>query len=330
MNKGAINQDAWDILNADEKAAISLSLGHGKSTWESGEIMKRAHFKYLEISKRAMKFLEIFTNHFELYNGLFPEEVQISFAFKEYLTLTIIERKHISKAVKQMENSAYSIASQRTKLVIKEIENLQKNNNPDAAALYSIIMDFDRWNNFRILPMAVQEPSAFKRRNKARNVKHLKKMIALPEYSVMLIIKRYTYSGKYPKIYLPLISSYLDDNYRIVAMRNKSSTINDLTKAGLFIFPSRAKADEFGGLVAGYFVDNIKNCKTGQKFWPEFRLLIAEAINYKELENIHKSRTYLDWALFDKDKELAKKKKKEKVYGEARVTDDKSFYRESK
>jgi len=116
MTKEKINTDAWDILNSDEKTAVSLSLGHSKSTWEAGEIMSKAHFKYLEIQKRARKFLEIFTNHLEKYEGLFPEGIYLSFAFKEYLSLTIIERKNISQSVRQMEDPAYSIASRRTHL----------------------------------------------------------------------------------------------------------------------------------------------------------------------------------------------------------------------
>jgi hypothetical protein len=321
-----INQDAWDILNDDEKTAVSLSLGHSKSTWEAGEIMSKAHFKYLEIQKRARKFLEIFTNHLEKYGHLFPEDIFLSFAFKEYLHLTVIERKNISQSVKQMEDSSYGVASRRNKLIIEQVKRLREINSEPAKDLYNLIMDFDRWNNFRILPLEIQEPSAFKRRNKARNVKHLRNITTLPHFSVIKVIEKYSYSGKYHKVYLPLISTYLEEDYKIVPVRKKAGIMKELTDAGLFLFTGRAMAEDFAKLVAGYFLNSVKNCKTGQKFWPEFRVFMAQAYNYKELENIHKSRTYLDHALFDRDKQRVKKRKEKPKPGEDRADDDELFY----
>lgn len=324
MERSNINTDAWDILNEDERTAISLSLGHGKSTWESGEIMNKAHFKYLEIQKRARKFLEIFTNHFEKYNSLFPEQLNLTFAFKEYLTLTIIERKNISQSVKQMEEPSYIVANRRNKLIISEIEKIRETNHDYAKDFHNLIMDFDRWNNFRILPLDIQEPSAFKRRNKARNRKHLKNISTLPQFSVMKIIEKFSYSGKYGKLYIPLISQYLEGDYKIVEAKNTPHISKEITEIGLFIFEDRAIAVEFAELVSKYFLGDVRNCKTGQKFWSAFRILLLQVYNYKELEHIHKSRTYLDHALFDRDKMKARKQSKKQ--GEDRVSDDTMFY----
>ena len=321
-----INDDAWDILNPDEKTAVSLSLGHGKSTWESGEIMNKAHFKYLEIQKRARKFLEIFTNHLEKYGGLFPEDVNLSFPFKEYLTLTILERKNISQSVKQMEDPSYSIASRRSKFLVIEIKKLRDNGSQTSTDLYSLIMDFDRWNNFRILPLEMQEPSAFKRRNKARNVKHLKNITTLPQFSVMTIIERYSYSGKYQKVYLPLISSFLDDDHKIICVKKKAAITNEISDIGLCLFTNRATAEGFAILVSDYFLNGVKNCKTGQRFWPEFRVLLAKTYNYKQLENIHKSRTYLDHAIFDRDSRKVKARRAKNTKGEDRVDNPDLFF----
>jgi len=321
--RNKINQQAWDILNNDEKTALSLSLGHGKSTWESGEIMSKAHFKYLEIQKRAKKFLEIFTNHLEKYGGLFPVNLNLSFAFKEYLILTIIERKNISSSIHQMEDNSYRIANKRSNLIINEIRRLQATNTQEAMDLYSVIMDFDRWNNFRILPLEIQEPSAFKRRNKARNVKHLKNITTLPQFSVMKLIEKYSYKGKYKKLYLPIISEYLEKYYKVISIRDTNTTIKEISDIGLFLFDGQAIAMEFAKLISGYFVRFNKNCKTGQKFWPEFRILMAKAVNYKELENIHKSRSYLENAFFDREKLRMRKKL---TGSEKRVEDEKLFY----
>lgn len=324
--KDKINKEAWDILNDDEKTAISLSLGHSKSTWEAGEIMSKAHFKYLEIQKRARKFLEMFTIHFEKYNGLFPEDLYFSFAFKEYLILTILERKNISQSIKQMEDPSYNIASKRNKAITYEIKKIREINTESAHDFYNLIMDFDRWNNFRILPIELQEPSAFKRRNKARNVKHLKNITSLPQFSILKIIERYSYSGKYRKVYFTIISDYFGDDYKVIPMRDRVVLIREISGIGLFVFSSRAKADKFGKLIAGYFLNSVKNCKTGQRFWPEFRVIVKDSLNYKGLENIHKSRTYLDNAMFDTDSRVVKNRENKSLPGEERLKDEKLFY----
>lgn len=303
-----ISEKAWEILKEDEKTSLSLSLGHGKSTWESGEIMGRAHFKYLEIQKRAAKFLEIFTNHFEKYGEFIPIDLELPFSFIEFLQLTMLERKNISTAVKEMDSKKYLINSTRTTHLTKEINKLKNSPRESANELYNIIMDFDRWNNFRILPVELQEPSAFKRRNKARNKKHLINITSLPEYSLLTLVEKFNYTGKYNKLYLPLISKYFPIGHRIVPIKDMSKNINKVTSIGLFLFNDRAKAQEFAELVYDYFYIIARTCKTGQKFWPKFRELMAEALNYKELENIHKSRTYLDNAIFEK--KLVKKENK--------------------
>lgn len=322
----SINNEAWDLLRDDERTAISLSLGHGKSTWESGEIMNRAHFKYLEIQKRARKFLEIFTNHFEKYDGLFPENLHLPFAFKEYLILTILERKNISESVRLMEDPSYMVASKRKAFIIAEIERLRETNTKEALDMYGLIMDFDRWNNFRILPVEVQEPSAFKRRNKARNKKHLKRITSIHQFSVLKLIENFSYSGNKDKLYLPIVSGWLEEDYKIIGVRETTENIQTINDYGLFLFREESDAIKFGKLVSSYFINSVRNCKMGQKFWPEFREIMAKAYNYRELQNIHKSRTYLDSALYNRDyrKKKTISKKQEKM--DKKPSDDNLFY----
>lgn len=307
-----LNKKAWKILRDDEKTSLSLSLGHGKSSWESGEIMGRAHFKYLEIQKRAAKFLEIFTNHFQKYGELIPSDLDLPFSFTEYLNLTMISRHNISTAVKQMESKKYLVTSVRTRLITKEIESLKASPKQSAEDLYNLIMDFDRWNNFRILPINLQEPSAYKRRNKARNIKHLKNITSLPIFSILRLTEKFYYSGKkYPKAYLPLFSNSVENGYKIIPIKDSKKNLGKVTAIGLFIFKEQRIADEFCVLVREYFITGNKTCSRGQAFWPEFRRYMGLAMNHKELENIHKSRTYLDNAIFTPDdKEFVKNSEK--------------------
>jgi len=142
----------------------------------------------------------------------------------------------------------------------------------------------------------------------------------------MKIIEKFSYSGKYRKVYLPLISGFLDDDYKIIPVKKRVAYTNDITDIGLFLFTDRAIAVDFAELVSDYFLNSVKNCKTGQRFWPEFRLLLAKAYNYKGLENIHKSRTYLDKAMFDLDSRKVKNRKTKAKKGEQRASDSDLFY----
>jgi len=320
-----INKGAWDILNPDEKTAITLSLGYGKSTWEGGEILKRAHFKYLEIQKRAQKFLEIFTNHFEKYGGLIPEDLALPKPFKEYIHLTIIMRKNISQTISSIEDTRYSVAIIRHRLVTESMLKLKQDNSEQAIDLYSLIMDFDRWNNFRILPVDIQEPSAFKRRNKARYKKHITSLLDIPHFSLLKIVERFTYNGKYNKYYLPLVSTYLDEGFKIIPMKVESNNLEFANQVGLFVFDDEDQANKYARLVSRYFLSTEKDCKLGQRFWPEFRIYIEKAVNFRELENIHKSRVYLDKAIVDFEKKRISPKKYRKKLLED-VSDDTIFY----
>ena len=189
---------------------------------------------------------------------------------------------------------------------------LKESNKEEAFDLYSLIMDFDRWNNFRILPSDIQEPSAYKRRNKSRNNKHIKTIINLPQYSIHKLIEIYSYNGSYGKVYLPIVSRYIRGNKKVLRVKNNNSTIKKISDIGLFLFEKQSDAEMFCELVYEYYVETIKTCKIGQKFWPKFREIMEKAINYRELENIHYSRTYLD-SLILTDEERGIKTKVKKV-----------------
>ena len=306
--KENINQKAWNILREDEKVALTLSLGHGQSSWQAGEIMGRAHFKYLEIQKRAAKFLELFTNHYEKYGKLIPVELNVHFSFEEYLLFIIEERLNISTTVGKMENSNYLVASSRNKWITAEMEKLAKNNSEAAKDLFGLILDFDRWNNFRILPPDIQEPSAFKRRNKSRDKKHIKNLLSLPEFSVLRLIEKFSSQGKKNMLYLPMVSNYLHEGYKIVPIKNSNKTLETLNDIGLFVFEHEYEAIKYAHLIYDFFLkSNFQTCISGQKFWPKYRELVSKAYNIKQVENISRSRVYLENAIFER---LPKKKVK--------------------
>ncbi len=82
MSNRVMNREAWGILLKEEQQSITLSLGYSKSSWEAGEILKKAHYKYLEIAARGEKFLRMFTEFFEEHTYFIPNGVDISESFK--------------------------------------------------------------------------------------------------------------------------------------------------------------------------------------------------------------------------------------------------------
>ena len=314
-------QKAWAILIEEEKVALNLSLVEGKSTWESGEIMNKAHYKYLEIRQRAEKFMKIFTDYFNEYDTIIPKYINApSFTtqFKKFIRLSIEERLPIKETVKKLGDENWLISKIRDEEIRKGIKKLRDSKITQDQNLFHLIMDFDRWNNFRILPLDVREPSAFKRRNKQRLKKLVNLSISLNPIAILKLKQIYQVKAKdrvNSFFYLPLICK-LDPSKNCIIQVSKSEKgikmINDLL---LYGFESERDAKDFIEIITGYTNKEYKHCTEGQKFWPEFRLLTKKAINHDNLQNITPSRKYvLDNAGKDYDFQLYLSKREKYNY----------------
>jgi hypothetical protein len=304
---------AWQILTEEEKTALTLQLAYDKSTWQAGEVMGKAHYKYLEIKQRGEKFLKIFTEHFEIFENLVPAGVNIDPRFKKYLELVILKRKLTHEAIEKINDKDFSSSSFRDNLIIQEFNKLQNKEKYSHTALLNIILDFDRWNNFRILPKELQEPSGFKRRNKNRLKKQIKVIVNLSEFVIEKVIERFQTKeeGKHI-LYLPIILEK-GNYYKIIKVNsNKENHIEQISKLGLFIFQNLESATEFAELVVSFDINSKKHCKQGLTFWPQYRLLIQGAINHNKIENIIPTRKYLDNLLNSWDLNMVRSIKKAK------------------
>jgi uncharacterized FlgJ-related protein len=302
-----MDNKAWDILTEDEQLSLTLSIQHNKSTWQAGEIMGKAHYKYLEINSRAKAFFKIFTEYFEKTNDLIiPEGVALHPDIAEFIRLTITNRMGYREAVKEIavnSNTPLAINAARERLLKEYLSQLANDDNPLARDLYDLILDFDRWNNFRILPISLQEPSAFKRRNKTRLLKHLKNMKDLNEFHIDRFITKFKAKGTHrKKLFLPLISDTFIQGYDVVKIQNNKNIIEYLSNEfRLYAFEDKDDADDYGYLVESYLNNNKKDCKHGQIFWPKFRILITKAFNYGMVNNIIPRRKNLEKAFKDLD-----------------------------
>lgn len=288
------NDKAWNILTDEERLVLNLSAVHGKSSWEIGEIVQKAHFKLLEIQKRCVKFFEMFTTHYETYGVLFPDESVVGKDFREYFQGVIEQRLTPKEAISRMYNSTvWSIKESRVRLITEGMDKLLDSRNECDRDIFNLIKEFDAWNNFRVLPDNLQEPSAYKRRNKAREAKHLRNISRIPMESIEFIRELYEYNGKYQKMYLPLIHLEFEKGYKIITVRYSQKNIKALTHLYLYVFDNETLANSFADLVVEYFTSEDKSAKSGQKFWPKFRDTRQYAINFQEIENVNVFRKHV-------------------------------------
>lgn len=301
-NKG--NSMTWEILSEDEKTSLMLSINFGKSTWQAGEIMKKAHYKYLEIQARANQYFRMYNDYFSATNNLrIPENCILNPYFRDFIIATVFERKTDKEAIQSLGNNPFIIPSAKERIFTEQLEMLANHSDERNRMLYDLIMEYDRWNNSRILPLSLQEPSAFKRRNKARLVKHLKNLASLDPYHIDRFITKFkdVRTGKKP-LYIAVLSSDLDDGYQVIKIANKKNIKDYISKhLRLYIFSEHVDADKFGFLVSKYLRDKEKNCKVGQKFWPMYRKSIELADNYLDVNNIIPRRKHLEKAMRDLD-----------------------------
>lgn len=306
---------AWHILSDDEKSSLTLAFNQKKSSWEAGEIMDKSHYKYLEINARAKFFFKRFTEYYEMTDQLLvPANIQIPLDFRDFIHHVIEDRLNYTKAARKLNKKSplrTNNSKEKTRVLTEYLDILKNQENPMGLELYDLILDFDRWNNFRILPDALQEPSAFKRRNKSRLMKHLKNLKNIDEFHLFKFTKKLSSkknSGK--KLYLPLISENFKEGFKVVKMDRKKDLVEYISKEfQLYMFKDERTAKDYAILVEEYLNLENKNVKKGQSFWPSFRKLIQKSYNYNQVHNIIPRRKNLENAFREIDFDLKSSKK---------------------
>lgn len=311
-----LDKKAWKILTEHEQLSLSLKHGYNKSSWEAGEIVGRAHYKFLEIEARAKQFLKMFSEHFKLYDEVIPDYVPMNAEVRQYFKLTIEKRLPIGEAVKKIGKSDFSKGSIRNQKIISNLERMLNSTSAIDKNIALLIFDFDRWNNFRILPRDIQEPSAFKRRNKNYDIRNIRNLLTITPFSWKLIIGRYDVKQGYPDktLYMPIFSSF---NLKKTMLRVKYTipVVEELSKIGLFLFTREERATQFRDLVCKYDMKTRgKSCVDGQQFWPLYREASKFSLNYNAIKKRIPSRKFLESALRDIDAQILNPKEKDPFY----------------
>lgn len=306
-----INPKVVSYLTSDEKTALSLQFGMEKSTWEAGEIMSKSHYKYLEIKYRGEYLIKFFTSYVRLYDCLIPPPsiFEMDEVVRYYFMACLERRLKVVDAIELMreeivanpqlplgiKNLARRInKAQLNERITKVITAWQTNDDPYERSMLNLVKEFDRWNNFRILPKELQEPSAFKRRIKKNYLKHLEVFTMLNPLTIRFIKRKYKPLLDDDIVFFPCL---VDHKPKVLTVKPEPFLVKQLSSVGLYLFRDVEKAHEYLGIVTDYVIAPEKSCKVGLEFWPKYRAIIQDAINYMPINNINPSRKYLRMAI---------------------------------
>lgn len=322
-------QKAWNCLTKVEQQSLFLHTSEGKSSWEAGTMMNISHYKYIEIRERSEKFFRMFADFFEKYPSIFRPDCPCERNFQDFIEGVIEHRLKKRDAVAYTGDSTQQLPKVNRKNLIRNMKYLKESENLWDLDTRRLIFEFDRWNNFRILPSILQQPSAFKRRLNKKDKIYIKYLLErIPTFVLEKLKERFYYKVKpsKKKLWVTLISPDLyTDGYYLLPIRPEKEVLEEMNRFYIYIFEDREDADTFGYLVTSFYERTAKVI-AGQKFWPEYRYLVKKAINYNAINNIEFNVNRLDNAYNIKPKRKSKKKLI-KDNSETRVSDPKLFYK---
>ena len=319
---------AWDCLKPQEQQSLFLQTSEGKSSWEAGGIMQLSHYKYIEVRERSEKFFRMFTDFFERRTAIFRPDCPCERNFQDFMEGIIEKRLPKREAREYTGESAQILPAVNSKNIIRNMGYLKESDDPWDIDTRKLIFEFDRWNNFRILPALLQQPSAFKRRINKKDKIYIKYLLnRIPQFVLERVKERYYYKVKpsIKKYWACLISRDLyTDGYYLLPLRTTDEVVNEMSRLYMYVFDDREDADTFGFLVSKYG-DRTSGVTYGQKFWPEYRYVTKRAINYNAVNNIEFNVRQLDMAYNPHKIRKTSKIKKSKKTGEQRI-DPQLFY----
>jgi hypothetical protein len=292
-----LNEAAWKMLTEPEKTALTLQHGMQKSSWQSGEIMDRSHYKYLEILYRAEQFLKIFTEHVELFDCLIPDYVNGPKIVIAYFKLCIEQRLKPMDALEKLredKDHGRVIKSIINEKIIQTLEDWESSNSAYDNTCFELVKEFDRWNNFRILPKQIQEPSAFKRRIKNTYKKQIRITSTINTLSLDRLIKAYKTKTQGDYAWWPLI---YNGEAMVIPIKINQQSYKIFNSLSFYLYKDKKDATAYIEALAEYTSKKKKACTDGLDFWPIYREVIKKAKNYADIQKITPSRRFLQMAL---------------------------------
>lgn len=293
-------EQAWNCLTKDEQQSLLLTLSQGMSTWQASEILKITHYKYLELKARSERLFKLFSDYFEKHPTLIPPHSGASQSFQDYLYGSMIKRLPKEEARIYAGDSAFLLREVSNKYILKNMTRIKElamdGSDEWQKDFYALIMEFDRWNNYRILPRILQAPTAYQRRSTKKDKIYLGYLHRIPEFKITALVDQYWSNGKPEyRYYVMFISDLWYDGYGVVPIKRSHAIVKELTNLKIYIFEDQLTAEEFGIMVKRYYEKTITPGE-GLKFWKKYRELVQSSINYREINNMDFSCETLDKA----------------------------------
>lgn len=287
----------WKYLLPDEKIALSLKFGFDKSIWQVGMVIQKPHYKSFEVINRSLRYLDLYTEFFSEFDDILSPNTAITNKdFITYIRCILVSRKTLNETYDIINNPNYLLSSNKVKMVSSQMELLKASKNAHDKHLHDFIIEFDRWNNFRILPIHLQEPSAFKRRDKRRLMKLLNTFLTIEPGVIDIIKKKFAINPNRSTgeiSYLILFDKRETINYHIIPVDISSNEYSYLSERGFIIYKKRPDAEKCARLVSEYYLDDAqKTSSEGIIFWNNFRNLLSLSLNYITISKINPMRNY--------------------------------------
>ena len=225
-------QKAWNCLTKIEQQSLFLHTSEGKSSWEAGTMMNISHYKYIEIRERSEKFFRMFADFFEKHPSIFRPDCPCERNFQDFIEGVIEHRLKKRDAVAYTGDSTQQLPKVNRKNLIRNMKYLKESENLWDLDTRRLIFEFDRWNNFRILPSILQQPSAFKRRLNKKDKIYIKYLLErIPTFVLEKLKERFYYKVKpsKKKLWVTLISPDLyTDGYYLLPIRPEKEVLEEI------------------------------------------------------------------------------------------------------
>ena len=189
-------EKAWDCLTEQEQNSLFLNLSNGLSARETGEILKVSHYKYLEIKARAEKLFKLFSDFFKIHPSLVNPSSPIDSRFADYLFGCMVKRLPKEEAKLHTGDSSFLLTKISNIKIEKWMSVLKQSEDEWDKDLYALIMEFDRWNSYRILPRKLQAPTPYKRRTNKKEKVYIKYLHRIPDFKIRAMVDKYWSNGK--------------------------------------------------------------------------------------------------------------------------------------
>jgi len=275
-------QKAWELLTDLEKQALSLTVVSERSKQEAAIILNLAPYKFTEIFLRARKFFVMFTEYYEEYETLLPPDLDLSKTETLFISMVILKRRKPADLIKASPEFSSLIRHKNRQILWQDFMKRLQQHSDQAKRLYSMLVEFDKWNAYRILPKLFQEPSPFSRRRVKEFKKIKESVVNITDIGWELFLDMYG-TTKPPWVFTP---SMRNDNFQAEAVKLNKNALVYYTQNQLPVFSKDSQAKQLSELIFDYEALARKSPQSAQRFWANFRTVMLTAVNYNDLMNL--------------------------------------------